>query len=77
MSTFLGYGSAAMFASVAILIDKDVPADVDVHTITLTLNGQHGEFDLVVEGSDEDFEDVRFEGIAHRSGGVAGFHRVV
>lgn len=80
MTTFYGtYGSAPLLASVAANIDKDIPADVDVHTITLVLNGSHGEFDLVVEGTADvsgNLEGVRFEGVAHRSGGVAGFHRV-
>lgn len=75
MTTFWN-GSASMFASIAINIDKDVPKDVDVHTVTLLLNGQHGEFDLVVLGSDEERPDVLFEGVAFRSGGVMGFHRV-
>ena len=75
MSTFYN-GSAAMLASVAILIDKDVADDVDVHTITLVMSGRHGEFDLRVEGTDEDFKNVVFEGVAHRSGGVSGFKRL-
>lgn len=75
MSTFWN-GSASMFASIAMNIDKDVPEDVDVHTVTLSLNGKHGEFDLVVQGTDPSLYNVRFEGVAHRSGGVAGFRRV-
>jgi hypothetical protein len=81
MSTFYGtYGSAAMFAAVSQNIDKAVPDHVDVHTITLTLSGYHGEFDLVVEGTDmrdnRNCDQYRWEGVAHRSGGVAGFHKV-
>jgi len=78
MSTFYGtYGSQPMLASVAQVIDKDVPEDVDVHTITLVLDGRHGEFNLVVQGTDEDGEEVTYDGVAHRSGGVAGFGKVV
>jgi hypothetical protein len=78
MSTFFDHGSRAMLDSVAAEIDAVIPASVDVHTITLVLDGRHGEFNLVVEGGtdDEFFESVRFEGIAHRSGGVTEFKQV-
>lgn len=75
MSTFFGHGSRAMLESVAGAIDS-IPDDVDVYMIHLTLNGRHGEFDLVVQGSDADGEGVLYEGIAHRSGGVSPFGRV-
>jgi hypothetical protein len=72
MTTFFGHGSRAVLASVAQAVDS-VPAGVDVHTITLVLNGQHGEFDLTILGSDEDMEDVTITAIAHRSGGISDF----
>jgi hypothetical protein len=77
MSTFYGsYGTKSLFASVAINIDNYVPEDVDVHTVTLVLDGSHGEFNLTVLGTDEDGEEVAYQGIAHRSGGVQDFKRV-
>jgi hypothetical protein len=80
MATFtVTYGPAAMLASVAEYIRSvEMPdtGDIDVHTITLVLNGQHGEFDLTIEATDEDLEDHKWTGIAHRSGGVAQFGEV-
>lgn len=78
MATFShGYGPAPMLDSVAVFA-KEVEAneEMDIHTITLTLNGQHGEFDLVIEATDQDLEDHRWEGVAHRSGGVRDFRKV-
>lgn len=77
MSTFLGSnGTMAMFMAVAEQVDR-IDALVDVHTVTLVLNGQHGEFDLVVEATDMDeMEEHRWEGIAHRMGGVTDFKEV-
>ncbi len=73
MTTFHSiYGSQAMLKSVAQAVDS-VPAGVEVHTITLVLNGQHGEFDLTILGSDDDMEDVTITAIAHRSGGISNF----
>jgi hypothetical protein len=79
MATFVGsYGARAMFESVAEYVDSvdsDSP-EMDVHTVTLVLNGYHGEFDLVIEATDGDLEDHRWEGVAHRTGGVAQFGEV-
>jgi hypothetical protein len=80
MATFSNtYGSAAMLASVAECV-RDVEAprkgEIDVHTMTLVLNGQHGEFDLTIEATDADMEDHKWTGIAHRSGGVSDFKEV-
>lgn len=70
MGTFNGtYGSEAMFSAISQEIDRRW-SHLDVHTVTLTLNGQHGEFDLTVEATDESLEDVRVDGIAFRNGGV-------
>lgn len=74
MSTFIR-STETMLSSVADLVDK-VDGRVDVHTITLTLNGQHGEFDLVIQATDGDMEDVEFEAIAHRLGGVTDIKQV-
>ena len=79
MATFSStYGPAAMFASVAEYVRsvEEPHYDMDVHTVTLLLNGQHGEFDLVIEATDKDMEEHRWEGVAHRSGGVAQFGEV-
>lgn len=81
MGTFNNtYGPDAMMAAVANAVREVEIAGNDVHTVTLVLNGQHGEFDLVVEATKDDadglLEDVKFEGIAHRYGGVAGFKEV-
>jgi hypothetical protein len=78
MATFHGnYGTRAMFESVAEYVDsvdQDNP-EMDVHTVTLVL-GQHGEFDLAIEATDDDLENHRWEGVAHRTGGVSGFGEV-
>jgi len=80
MATFtITYGAEPMLSAVAqFLKDVEMPdtGDIDIHTITLVLNGQHGEFDLVVEATDEDLEDHRWEGIAYRNGGVTDFKKV-
>lgn len=79
MGTFNGtYGSNAMMTAVSLHLDSIQLADddMDIHTVTLVLNGQHGEFDLVVEATDEDLEDHRWEGIAYRNGGVTDFKKV-
>jgi hypothetical protein len=76
MSTFLGSnGTMAMFMAVAEQVDR-IDALVDVHTVTLVLNGQHGEFDLIIEATDSVMEDRRWEGIAHRTGGVTALKAV-
>lgn len=83
MSTFShAYGATAMFESVARAI-KDIEepdiGDIDIHTVTLELNGQHGEFDLTIKGTDnvEGFlEDCEWRGIAHRNGGVTDLKEV-
>jgi hypothetical protein len=74
MSTFIR-STETMLSSVADLVDK-VDGRVDVHTITLELNGQHGEFDLRILATDGDMEDVEFEAIAHRLGGVTDIRQV-
>jgi hypothetical protein len=75
MSTF--YGSPShMLAAVADAVAAVETDTVNVHTITLVLNGAHGEFDLTIEASDEDCEPVVFTAIAHRSGGITGFGMV-
>jgi hypothetical protein len=80
MATFSHtYGPAAMLAAVAEHVkDAEMPdsGSIDVHTITLVLNGQHGEFDLTIEATDQDMEDRTWTGIAHRSGGVDNFREV-
>jgi hypothetical protein len=47
----------------------------DVHTILMVLNGQHGEFDLRIEATNDDLEDYAWEGITNKYGGVSHFHR--
>lgn len=78
MTTFNGtYGSTAMFASVALHVATvETSGPYDVHTVLLVLNGQHGEFDLRIEATDDDLEDHAWIGVAHRTGGVAGFRKV-
>jgi hypothetical protein len=81
MATFNNtYGPEPMLASVAHALSHDVEGadeEMDIHTITLVLNGQSGEFDLVVEATDMDtMEEHRWEGMAHRYGGVSGFKEV-
>jgi hypothetical protein len=82
MSTFDNtYGPAPMLASVAEYVRsvEDTERQVEIHTITLTRNGTHGEFDLVIEATDDTdgfLEDRKWEGIAHRYGGVAQFGEV-
>ncbi len=71
--------SDAMFLAVAEKV-AELEDTVDVHTITLVLNGQHGEFDLEVQGNEDDDspwlgEDVCWSGIAHRMGGVSDWVR--
>jgi hypothetical protein len=74
MHTFYS-SSEHMLSAVAELVDK-VDGDVDVHTITLELNGQHGEFDLRVLATDDDMENVEFTAIAHRGGGLTDIREV-
>jgi hypothetical protein len=79
MATFPGrHGSSTMMSSASLMIDSIEMANpaMDIHTVTLILNGQHGEFDLVVEATDGDMEDHRWEGVAYRSGGVRDFKEV-
>lgn len=80
MATFSHtYGADSMLAAVAEHI-KDIEepdtGDIDIHTITLILDGQHGEFNLVIEATDENLEDHRWEGIAHHNGGVTDLQKV-
>jgi hypothetical protein len=74
MSTFYST-SEHMLAAVAELVDQ-ADGKVDVHTISLELNGQHGEFDLRVLATDDDMEPVEFEAIAHRGGGLTDIREV-
>jgi len=79
MGTFNStYGSTSMAMSVSSLLDSIERKDeaMDIHTVTLVLNGQHGEFDLTVVATDDDMEEHQWEGVAHRSGGVSGFKEV-
>lgn len=80
MATFGStYRSEPILASVAVAVTGIEVADddMDVHTITLILDGRHGEFNLVVEATQmETMEEHRWEGIAHRTGGVSGFGEV-
>lgn len=62
--------SENMFAAVAEVVDATEAKGLDVHTIVLQLNGQHGEFDLWIRSSDEDLEEHETDGTAHRTGGV-------
>jgi hypothetical protein len=76
MGTF--YSSAEhMMSAVADAIDATDTGDIDVHTITLVLNGQHGEFDLRIEATNDDMEERVWTGIAHRGGGVSDLGEVV
>ncbi len=82
MSTFTSNrGAEYMFASVGDMvtsIEMSEPA-VDVHTVTVVLNGQHGEFDLTIEGSDMKsgfMEERKWTGVVYRSGGVMDFQEV-
>jgi hypothetical protein len=45
---------AAAKAAVWVVKFQEVNPDVDLHTIHLVANGQHGGWDLVIEGSYED-----------------------
>jgi hypothetical protein len=73
MPTFSStYKADPMLRSIAEAVTKfESDHQVDVHTITLILNGQHGEFDLTVLATNNDMEDVTMTGRAHRHGGVS------
>lgn len=43
---------------------------LDVHTITVMLNGQHGGWDVRIEATNEDMEDVSRQYILERYGSV-------
>lgn len=73
--TFLSYGSEPMFEAVAEKVNQ-IDGSFDVHTVTLVLDGRHGEFNLRIEATDDNMEDVAYIGIAHRGGGVTDFNRV-
>lgn len=66
MSTGIYAQMLSAVSDVVVVLDHSY----DVHTITLVLNGQHGEFDLTVEATDDDLEDYQWKGIAYRHGGV-------
>lgn len=74
MSTFYS-DTQPMMSAVAERV-AEVDEQMDVHTVTLVLNGQHGEFDLTVEATDDDMEDHTYRGVAHRGGGVTEFAEV-
>jgi len=80
MNTFPGtYGSEPMLAAVATQIDSIQLMDEEmaVHTVTLVLNGQHGEFDLRIEATQmEEMEEHAWTGIAFRAGGVMDLKEV-
>lgn len=77
MSTF-NNTSLHTFIAVSEFVDQvDIDKDKhDVHTVSLELDGQHGEFNLVIQATGEHGEDFEWRGVAHRSGGVSGFHQV-
>lgn len=72
------YGPDAMMASVSQALKRLQEQEGDalyIHTIGLVLNGQHGEFDLTVEASDDTegfLEERKWTAIAARYGGVYG-----
>lgn len=83
MATFShAYGAVAMMESVArALRDIEEPdtGSVDIHTITLVRNGNHGEFDLTVKATDDSegfLEDREWCGIAYRLGGTIDLEEV-
>jgi hypothetical protein len=45
---------------------------LDVHTITIVLNGQHGGFDVIIESTDTEMEDHKHEYILERYGSLTG-----
>lgn len=68
--TFSGRTSANLMWAVADEIDKvEREHDLDVHTVTLVL-GQHGEFDVRIQGTNPDMEECLIEALGWRSGGV-------
>ena len=76
MTTFTGtYGSAAMCAAIAETLDRINSLDMDIHTVSLVLSGQSGEFDFTVEATDRHMEERKWEGIAYRNGGVSGMRK--
>jgi hypothetical protein len=76
MGTFIRSAEHVM-ASVADAVDAIDDGDIDIHTISLVLNGQHGEFDLRIEATDDDMEDRLWTGIAHRGGGITDLGEVL
>lgn len=72
------YGPDAMMASVSWALKRLQEQEGDalyIHTISLTLNGMHGEFDLTVKASDDTegfLEEREWTAIAQRYGGVRG-----
>lgn len=50
----------------------DVAHRLDVHTVTVTLNGQHGGWDVRLEATDDDLQDVALVGILGRYGALEG-----
>lgn len=52
------------------LIAEDRSLPLDVHTVTLTLNGQHGGFDVKLEATDANMQDVTLTGILTNYGAV-------
>lgn len=40
-------------------VDDLAEKGLDVHTVKLTLNGQHGGWDVTLEATDQDMDDVR------------------
>lgn len=62
--------SEHMLRAVAEVVDQMEAADLDVCFIRLELDGQHGEFNLTIEATDDDLEVATTTAIAHRGGGV-------
>ena len=44
----------------------DLPQPVTVHTVTVTLNGQHGGADLIIEGIDGEGDDFKVTTVVPR-----------
>lgn len=65
----------AMFDSLAdLVVELDIKHDV--HTVVLTLNGQHGEFDVNILADDDDMEAYSWKGVVRRHGGVSDVREI-
>jgi len=69
--TFDGRTSANLMWAVADEIDKaERERGLDVHTVILELNGQHGQFDVHIRGTNSDMEECAIDALGFKSGGV-------